>query len=256
MNRKIVLFIVLSVFILSAGTPWILKQNWKQFSKAKEDKPRQSLSGAMNEVNTFNERGEISLKQVIADSARIMFRFPPNSCSCHELDFSEAINLAKKDIGENRVFAVIAAENPKEMIFFRERTKLSCPVYSATDTIFALFEASQTPYACVVFPDMTAQNIVSVNTNNINELISDAAHCRHVALFHHRRPLCLSGFHRNILYCRMVWGAVVSEKDRFFAKMDNHCGGVLFALSGRLHTFSHLYMGGQHNAEKRVQRTD
>ncbi|GHS93834.1 hypothetical protein FACS1894207_0940 [Bacteroidia bacterium] len=103
-----------------------------------------------------------------------MFRFPPNSCSCHELDFSEAVSRAKEDFGENRVFAVIAAKNSKEMFFFRERTKLSCPVYSATDTIFTLFEASQTPYACIVFPDMTAQNIVSVNTYNINELIAYA----------------------------------------------------------------------------------
>jgi hypothetical protein len=173
MDRKIILFIVLSVLILLVGTPLVLKQNWKQFSNTKKVQ-QSSLSGIINNAQTFNERGEISLKQVIADSARILFRFPPNSCPCHELDFSAAIDRVKKDMGENRVFAVIAAENIKEIILFRERTKLSCPVYSAKDTLFALYEASQTPYACIVYPDMSAQHIVSVNTHHINGLISHA----------------------------------------------------------------------------------
>jgi hypothetical protein len=32
---------------------------------------------------------------MLADSTRILFRFPPNSCTCHELDFAAAVNRAK-----------------------------------------------------------------------------------------------------------------------------------------------------------------
>lgn len=162
----------MSVLILLIGTPLVLKQNWKQFLGTK--KSWQSLSGEINNVKAFNEHEEITLQQAIADTARIIFRFTPHTCSCLEPDFSDAVKRVKKEIGENKVIVVIAAEDSKEIFFFRERTKLSGPVYSATDTIFALFDTSQTPYACVVYPDMTAQNIVSINADNINELISHA----------------------------------------------------------------------------------
>jgi hypothetical protein len=150
MNRKIILFIVLSILILLIGVPLILKQNWKQFSETKIT-PK-TLTAAINDVKTFNESGEGTLKQMFADSARILFRFPPNSCNCNEPDFTDAVNRAKKDVGENRVLVVIAAENLKEIHFFRERTKLSDPIYSATDTIFALFEASQILMPALFFP--------------------------------------------------------------------------------------------------------
>jgi hypothetical protein len=166
----------MSVLILLIGTPLVLKQNWKQFSETPKPK---TLTGAVNNVKTFNENGEGTLTQMLADSARILFRFPPHSCDCNEPAFADAVNRARKDIGENRVLILIAAENKKEIHFFRERTKLSASIYSATDTVFALFEASQLPYACVVFPDMTARNIVSVNSNTINELISYAKEIFH-----------------------------------------------------------------------------
>ncbi|MDR1154273.1 MAG: hypothetical protein LBL04_06140 [Bacteroidales bacterium] len=170
MNRKIILSIGLSLLIVIVGLPLTLKQNWRQF--AVKNQPRRLLVDTLKNVQAFNELGDILLQQVIADSACVMFRFPPHTCSCLEPDFSEAVNRLSADIGgSSRVFVVIAADNAKDLFYFRERTGLTCPVYSTTDTLLASVDPSRTPYACLVAPDMVARNIVSVNSDNIDELI-------------------------------------------------------------------------------------
>jgi hypothetical protein len=153
----------------------LLKQNWKQFSEKRDTQP-QMLSDTLNNVKLSDGQEETSLQQLIADSAFILFRFPPHTCACLESEFADGLKRVAKDLGESRIFAVIAAENEKELFFFRERNKLTCPVYftAATDTVFALFDKAQTPYACVVNPDMSAHNIISVNFDNINKLIEYA----------------------------------------------------------------------------------
>jgi hypothetical protein len=173
MNKKIILFITLSTLLLLIGTPFLRNQNWKQFSEKKETQP-QSLSGVINNVKTFNGQEEIFLQQLIADSACVLFRFPSQTCSCLEPEFTEGLKRVVEAMGENKVLTVIAAENTKEIFFFRERNRLSYPIYSAADTVFSLYEAAKTPYACIVYPDMSAQHIVSVNTENINKLIAHA----------------------------------------------------------------------------------
>ena len=170
--KKKNLFIGLSVLIVLIGLPLILQQSWMLLPEKKET--TQKLTSLINNANIIDEKEEISLQHAFVDSIRIIFRFPPNTCSCLELDFAKAVNRAKKDIGENNVFVIIAGETTKDIIFFRERTKLSGHIYSTTDTIITSFDTGQEPYACVAFPDMTAKNIVSVDPKNILELIDYA----------------------------------------------------------------------------------
>jgi hypothetical protein len=172
MDRKIWIFIGLSVLIILVGLSLTLNQNWKQFSGM--DTSLKPLMDTLSNAVVFNERETVSLRQLVADSARVMFRFPPNTCTCLEPDFSEAVNQVTSSTGESTVFVVIAAADSKDIFYFRERTELSCPVYGTTDTLLTSFDAGHAPYACVVFPDMTAQNIVAVYPSTIKELISHA----------------------------------------------------------------------------------
>jgi hypothetical protein len=103
-----------------------------------------------------------------------MFRFTPNTCSCLEPDFAGAVKRLMNDMAENKIFVVITATDIKEIRLFRKRTQLSCPVYGTNDILLTSFDENQTPYACLVFPDRTARNIITIPSNNIDELISYA----------------------------------------------------------------------------------
>lgn len=173
MDRKLFLFIGLSVLTILIGLPLMLKQDWRLFSDT--NPTHQLLADTVNNINLFDENNESnSLAKTIADSAYILFRFPPNTCSCLEADFAEAIGHAGEYIGDNRIFVIIAANEPKDIYYFRERTRLSCPVYGTADTLLPAIDAKRMPYACVVFPDMTARNISSTHPNNIKEIITYA----------------------------------------------------------------------------------
>jgi len=172
MKRKVIFFTGFSLLVVLIGLPLALKQNWGQFSNG--GKQRYILTDTLRKSTIFNEQDSLLLQKLIADSARILFRFPPNTCHCLEPDFAEAVKRAKNKIGENKIFVIIAAADAKDIHFFCERTKLSSPVYGTNDTLLASFDANETPYACVVFPDMTARNIVTIDSTNIDELISYA----------------------------------------------------------------------------------
>ena len=172
MNKKILTFTGLSILIVFIGLPFTLKHNRILLPEIKETK--RVLTSLMKNAKMVDEKKEISLQHAFADSIRILFRFPPNACSCHELDFANAVTRAKKDIGESNVFVIIAVDTAKDIIFFRERTKISGHIYTTSDTIISSFDAKREPYAFVAFPDMTAQNIVTVNPDNIIELIDYA----------------------------------------------------------------------------------
>ena len=171
MQRKIVFFTGLCVLLVLAGLPLTLRQNWGQF------KPRPILSDTLSRHATvFNEQGSLLLQELTADSARLMFRFPPHACPCLEPDFADAVQRSVKDMDESKVFVVVAATDNREVLFFRQRTKITCPVYRTNDTLLAAFDNEQMPYACLVFPDMTAKHIITIPTHpkNIDELINYA----------------------------------------------------------------------------------
>jgi len=171
MDKKILLFIGLSLLIILCGLLLVLQQDRKQVVDTQNHLP---TTVTINNVKLFNEYEEKILQEFVADSIRILFRFPSGVCDCFEHEFSEAIKYVITIFGEHRVFAVISDNKPKDVFFFRERNKLSCPIFSATDTLHNIYDASQNTYACIIFPDMTAQNMISVSPKNINELITHA----------------------------------------------------------------------------------
>ena len=170
MDRKILLFISLSALIVLFGLPLTLKQNWAQFSNM--DLRLKPANGKVKNAIMFIENGNISFQEMIADSVRVLFRFPPHTCSCLEADFTDALNRVKEDVEGLRIIAIIEAEDTKDLFFFRERTGLTCPVYATADTLIAGYDTRRSPYACVVYPDMTAKSIIPVHTATISELIS------------------------------------------------------------------------------------
>ena len=172
MNRKNLFFTALSVLIIVAGLHIIPNQNWSQFSGEKKLRPA-SAEITIGNATVFNEENERLLQQLINDSVRIMFRFTPNTCSCLEPEFSTAVRHAVKNTDTNRVFVVISETTPKDLRFFRDRTKLPCPIFSTAEILHDVYDATQNPYACIVFPDMTVRNVVTINPKNINDLISD-----------------------------------------------------------------------------------
>jgi len=172
MKRKILFFAGLSVLIILVGLPLSLKQNWSQFSNRNKSHP--VLTDTLSLATVFNEFGSMSLQVLIVDSARLMFRFTPNTCSCLESDFTESVNRSINAIGESKILVVVAAENTKDILLFRKRTKLSCPIYGTSDTLLASFDTNETPYACLVFPDRIARNIITIPSDNIDEFLSYA----------------------------------------------------------------------------------
>jgi len=175
MQRKIVFFTALCVLLVFVGLPLTLRQNWDRFSTG--NKPCPVLNDTLSRHATvFNEQGSLLLQELTADSARLMFRFPLHACSCLELDFANDVQRSVRDTGENKVFVVVAATNNRDVLLFRQRTKITCPVYGTKDTLLAAFDNEQMPYACLVFPDMTAKHIITIPTHpkNIDELINYA----------------------------------------------------------------------------------
>ena len=174
MNKKLLILLVLIVLIIPLELLLIKKMNW--FKSDVDNKSQHVLIDTLNSVRLFDSKGEFVLQDIISDSVRIMFRFPPGTCSCLELEFSQTIeNL--KNMDRNRVFAVISVNNPEEVFFFKERNNLSYPIYSTTDMIYQLYDVTQKPYACIVFPDMTVRNTVFLNSENLNILIKEAKSC-------------------------------------------------------------------------------
>lgn len=172
MKIKILFFTGLSVLILVLGLYLILKQN--MFAGKKPFMPKDSTSATINNVSVFNEESEILLQQLIADSACIIFRFTPNTCDCLEPQFADGVKVAENAFSKNRFFVVIPANNPKDILFFRSRTKLSCLVLGTEETLIEEYDGSQTPYACIIYPNMTVRNIVSVQPETIKQLIDYA----------------------------------------------------------------------------------
>jgi hypothetical protein len=113
MNRKILLFIGLSVLVMLAGVPLLPRQNRQQFPD--------TFSDTIKNVEIFDEQGDISLQRALADSARVLFQLPSHTCSCLEPDFSEGIKRLMEDIGESKVLVVIAVDDSRDIFFFRER---------------------------------------------------------------------------------------------------------------------------------------
>ena len=153
------------------GLPLVIKMNWSTFTGRVRYTTIAAKITTINNVSAFDEESELRLEDVIADSVRIMFRFTPNTCDCLEPKFSEEVKYLEEVIGENRVIVVISARTYKDVLFFRERNKLSCSVIGTEETLSDEYDGTQTPYACIVFPDMTARHIVTIHPRNINELI-------------------------------------------------------------------------------------
>ena len=172
MNRKKPLFIGLSVLTFLIGLPLILNQNWNRFSN-KNKLHSASVEITTSNVSVFNEESEFLLQEVITDSVCVIFRFPPNTCECLEPEFSDGLKHTLTKIGENRVIVVIAAKTPKDLRFFRDRTKLTCPIFGTTETLNEVYDMMRNPYACIVFPDLTIGKVVTINPKNINDLIAD-----------------------------------------------------------------------------------
>jgi len=97
------------------------------------------LTDTLKQVTVFNERGSMSLQALIADSARLLFRFTPNTCPCLEPDFAKVVRQVTKDLGEDKILVVVAAEGTKDVRLFHKRTNLSCPVYGTSDTLSPAF---------------------------------------------------------------------------------------------------------------------
>ena len=174
MNKKNLFFTGLSVLTVIVGLPLILNQNWNRSSGGDKLRPAtKEIKITINDVTVFNELDSMSLQTLINDSVRIMFRFTPNTCSCLEPEFSTAVRHAVKNTDINRVLVVISEKTPKDLRFFHDRTKLPCPIFSTAEILNDVYDATQNPYACIVFPDMTVRNIVTINPKNINDLISD-----------------------------------------------------------------------------------
>ena len=171
MDKKTLLFIGLSLLIIPVGLLLVLRQDRKLLTDTHQQQPSVF---SINNVKAFNELEEKFLQEFVGDSVRILFRFPPGTCNCLEPEFAEAVNFVKTNFDENRVFTVISSGKPKDVYFFRERTKITGAVFSATDTLQTIYDASHNPYACIIFPDLTAHNMVTVNPRNIHELISHA----------------------------------------------------------------------------------
>lgn len=175
MRRKNLFFAGLSMLIILLGII-LLYPTYSQPSYVSENQD-DAGSDSIYDVRIFDKDSEETfLKQMLSDlgSVRVVFRFPPNTCACLELDFAAAVNRVSERIGGNNVFVVIAAETPRDVFFFRERTKLSCPVYGTSGILSASFDAAQTPYACLVSPDMIAHTMVTIDADGIARLIAYA----------------------------------------------------------------------------------
>ena len=172
MNRKVLFFIGLSVLTVVVGLPLTLKQNWRPFS-GKATLQASSSAIALSNVTAFNEESEFQLQQLVGDSVRVLFRFPPHICDCLESEFADGLKHTINHIGMDRVLVVIAARTAKDIRFFRDRTKLQCPVFSTTETLHDVYDTMQQPYACIVSPDMTIRHVVAINPKNMNDLIAD-----------------------------------------------------------------------------------
>ena len=151
--------------------PILVELNWNQFSN--NNVSTNESGGMIENVQLFDMENEFSIQDVIADSIRVMFRFPHGVCDCLEPEFADAVRKTVECIGENRVLVIISVKNSKDIYFFKERTQLSCTVFSTLDPLSDIYDVMQNPYVCIVFPDMTIKNVASINKNEINKLIED-----------------------------------------------------------------------------------
>jgi len=172
MNRKVLFFIGLSLLTIVFGLPLTLKQNWIQFS-GKATLQASSSAIVLSNVNVFNEESEFQLQQLVGDSVRVLFRFSPHICDCLESEFADGLKHTMNKLGMDRILVVIAARTAKDIRFFRDRTKLLCPVFSTTEILHDVYDTMQQPYACIMSPDLTIRHVVTVNPKNMNDLIAD-----------------------------------------------------------------------------------
>ena len=172
MNRKVLLCVVLSVLTVIIGLPLTFKQNWRHFP-GKSNLQANPSANTLRTVTAFNEESAFLLQHLVSDSVRILFRFAPNTCDSLEPEFSDGLKHTINHIGMNRILFVISAQTAKDIRFFRNRTKLLYPVFSTTEPLHEVYDMMQQPYACIVLPDMTIRNVVTVNPKNMNDLIAD-----------------------------------------------------------------------------------
>jgi len=172
MNKKVLLFASLSVLTVIIGLPLTLKQDWGQFS-GKAESHAVSAESVLINVTALSEESAFTLQQLVGDSIRILFRFPPGICDCLEAEFSDGLKHTMNKLGMDRILVVIAAKTPRDIRFFRDRTKLTCHVFSTTESLHDVFDRMRKLYACVLFPDLTIRHVVSINPINLNELIAN-----------------------------------------------------------------------------------
>ncbi|MDR2040604.1 MAG: hypothetical protein LBQ60_22035 [Bacteroidales bacterium] len=166
------LFFGLGVLIVLLGIFLIMKLKYPKLSSSNQNLHIKS-EDTLKIVRIFDLKNELSIHDIVADSVHVMFRLPHGACNCFETMFSDAVKNVENNIGENRVFVILSADKPREVYFFKERTKLTCPVYSSTDTLSTIYDVMGYPYACIVFPDMTINNFVPAHPDSMNNLIAN-----------------------------------------------------------------------------------